>query len=85
MGIVLVAILFSSCAGAIPIEDCVINTPSGFWFGLWNGLTIEFSFIGSLFSGDIVIYDVNNSGGWYDFGFIIGLGSSTAIVKFLCN
>ena len=31
------------------------------------------SFIGSILDSDIAIYAINNTGGTYDFGFIIGL------------
>jgi hypothetical protein len=45
--------------------------PPGFWFGLLHGFLILFSFIGSLFT-DVRIYAFPNSGGWYDFGYLIG-------------
>jgi hypothetical protein len=32
-----------------------------------------FSFVGSLFDDDIVVYAVNNNGHWYDFGVVGGL------------
>ena len=51
-------------------------TPEGyhlpvFWSGLLHGFLILFSFIGSLFA-DVRIYSFPNSGGWYDFGYLIG-------------
>jgi len=45
--------------------------PPGFWSGLLHGFLIFFSFIGSLFM-DVRIYNFPNSGGWYDFGYLIG-------------
>jgi hypothetical protein len=45
--------------------------PPGFFSGLLHGFLILFSFIGSLFT-DYRIYAFPNSGGWYDFGFLIG-------------
>jgi hypothetical protein len=45
--------------------------PPGFFSGLLQGFLILFSFIGSLFT-DYRIYAFPNSGGWYDFGFLIG-------------
>jgi hypothetical protein len=45
--------------------------PPGFWLGLVHGFLIVFSFIGSFFT-DCRIYAFPNSGGWYDFGFLIG-------------
>lgn len=55
--------------------------PPGFFMGLVHGFTIGFSFVGSWFS-DVRIYAFPNSGGWYDFGYLIGasmfLGGSGA-------
>jgi len=52
--------------------------------GLLHGFIIGFSFVGSLFS-DVRIYAFPNSGGWYDFGYLIGastfLGGSGASSK----
>ena len=45
--------------------------PPGFFMGLLHGFIILFSFIGSLFT-DVRIYSFPNSGGWYDFGYLIG-------------
>jgi hypothetical protein len=44
----------------------------GFWFGLLHGFIVVFSFIGSLFT-NVRIYAFPNSGGWYDFGYLIGI------------
>jgi hypothetical protein len=46
--------------------------PPGFLHGLFHGFIILFSFIGSLFM-DVEIYAFPNSGGWYDFGFLLGV------------
>lgn len=77
-GIVLFSILvtmLTSCADVTPIEACVIDSPYGFFGGLWHGFIIWFSFIGSLFSDNIAVYATNNTGGWYDFGFMLGLST----------
>jgi hypothetical protein len=44
----------------------------GFFTGLLHGLIIFFSLIASIF-WDVRIYAFPNSGGWYDFGFFIGV------------
>ena len=72
---VLVLILFIGCADVTPIEQCISLDPYGFWGGLWHGMIAPIAWVGSLFSNDIAIYAVSNNGGWYDFGFIIGIGS----------
>src|SRR5579863_7816420 len=46
--------------------------PPGFLYGLLHGFLILFSFIGSLFT-EARIYAFPNSGGWYDFGYVIGV------------
>ncbi len=75
LAIIVVAFLFvTGCADVEPIKPCLEGKIYGFWNGLWHGLTIPFSFLGSLFSDKISIYAVNNNGGWYDFGYFIGLG-----------
>lgn len=60
--------------------------PAGFWYGLWHGFIIDVSFVCSLFYDSVSIYATHNNGGWYDFGFMIGLallGRSVAVlVKF---
>jgi len=69
-----IALLATGCADVTDIERCTTSSPYGFLFGWWHGITVPFAFIGSLFSDDIAIYAVNNTGGWYDFGFCIGAG-----------
>lgn len=49
----------------------VINPP-GFLKGLLHGFIVLFSFIASLFT-DYKIYAFPNAGGWYDFGFLLGV------------
>lgn len=70
----IISIAFSSCADVTQIKDCVVDKPYGFWGGLWHGFISPWSFIGSLIWDDIAMYAVNNNGGWYDFGFVLGSG-----------
>ena len=59
---------------------------AGFWFGLWHGVIAPFTFVGSLFLDDVSIYEVHNNGGWYNFGYLIGValifegGTRTVVV-----
>lgn len=72
--LLVVTLFFSGCAEVTNIEACVETEPYGFLGGLWHGIIAPFSFIGSLFTNDITMYAVNNNGGWYDFGFVLGAG-----------
>ncbi len=71
---ILLAFVFTGCADVETVEACMDDSPYGFFGGLWHGMIVFFSFIGSLFSDDIAVYAVNNTGGWYDFGFMLGAG-----------
>lgn len=46
---------------------------AGFWKGLWHGFIVFFSFVVSLFSDKVRIYEVHNNGGWYNFGYLLGV------------
>jgi len=50
--------------------------PAGFFSGLWHGIILPITFVVSLFNPDVGIYEYNNNGGWYNFGFVLGAGSS---------
>ena len=49
------------------------GVPANFWWGLWQGLIVFLSFIASWFDNNIVLYQVNNNGFWYNLGYMIGL------------
>lgn len=49
--------------------------PAGFWAGLWHGLIAPLVFIIGLFTTNIRVYETNNNGRWYDFGFLLGIGA----------
>jgi hypothetical protein len=70
-----------AAAGCAHQPAPVAGDVPGFLYGLLHGFLIMFSFAGSLFT-DIRIYAFPNSGGWYDFGFLLGamvfLGGSGA-------
>ncbi|MFE4464832.1 hypothetical protein ACFRCR_06890 [Oerskovia sp. NPDC056781] len=50
------------------------GSPAGFWLGLWQGIIVPVTFVVSLFTDTVNIYEVHNNGNWYDFGFVLGLG-----------
>lgn len=45
----------------------------GFFAGLWHGFIFPIAWALSLLFPDIAIYAVPNNGGWYDFGYFIGM------------
>ena len=69
----LATMLLSSCA---PDANPAVGTgedPAGFLMGLWHGIILPVTFVISLFTDDVSVYEVVNSGNWYDFGFILGV------------
>ncbi len=63
----------SACASQIDAGVAQSAEAPGFWWGLWHGFIFPWAWIGSLFSEQIAVYAVPNTGGWYDFGFFIGI------------
>ena len=45
----------------------------GFLLGLWHGFIFPIAWIVSLFVDSVAIYAVPNNGGWYDFGYFLGI------------
>jgi LPXTG-motif cell wall-anchored protein len=75
--IFLTAILSWSCApgpNAMEKTSDASGEPAGFLKGLWHGLISPVTFIISLFSKDVRLYEIHNNGGWYNFGFVLGAG-----------
>ena len=48
-------------------------TSPGFLEGVWHGFIFPVAWIVSLFTDQIAVYQVPNNGGWYDFGYFIGI------------
>lgn len=68
--------LLTGCADVEPqVVHCVEGHTYGFFGGLWHGAIAPISWIGSLFREDIAVWAVNNNGGWYTTGFILGVGA----------
>jgi len=45
----------------------------GFLHGLWHGFIFPFAWLLSLFMPEVSLYAVPNNGGWYDFGYFLGI------------
>jgi hypothetical protein len=73
--LLVIPLLLAACTAG-PNE--LRNTPdedgevAGFWKGLWHGLISPITFILSLFTRSIHVFEVHNNGGWYTFGFLLG-------------
>jgi hypothetical protein len=67
----LLALTLAACAAG-PNTAAVPAGVAGFWLGLWHGVILPITFIVSLFTSGVGIYEIHNDGAWYDFGFVFG-------------
>ena len=65
------ALALAACARQA--ADAVAPAAPGFLLGLWHGFIFPVAWILSLFVEDVAIYAVPNNGGWYDFGYFLGI------------
>jgi hypothetical protein len=72
--VIVLLFVLASCAGPNPMIDTAPaeGEAAGFLKGLLHGFISLFTFIVSLFSDTVGMYEVHNTGGWYDFGFVLG-------------
>lgn len=68
----LLLVIIVSLTGCATQSVTNLQDLPGFWHGLLHGFIILFSFIISLFT-DYEIYAFPNTGGWYNFGFLLGV------------
>jgi len=46
---------------------------AGFFTGVWHGWIAPVSIIIGFFDANVRVYEINNTGWWYDFGFYIAI------------
>ena len=82
-------VLLAACARQVP-SAVDPAAQAGFLMGLWHGFIFPVAWFLSLVMPDVAIYAVPNTGGWYDFGYFLGIcvfgvganrGSKTVIYR----
>lgn len=72
----LFVVVLAACAAG---PNAAVDVPSGdgdlagFWLGLWHGLIAPVTLVISLFSDSVSVYEVHNTGNWYDVGFVFAI------------
>ena len=67
-----VCLLVAACA-ATQAPDAIQPAAPGFLLGLWHGFIFPVAWVVSLFVPKVAVYAVPNDGGWYDFGYFLGI------------
>ena len=65
------ALLLTACA--TQVSNAVAPQAPGFLLGLWHGFIFPVAWFLSLVMPDVAVYAVPNNGGWYDFGYFLGI------------
>jgi hypothetical protein len=72
--VALLVVVVAGCAAGdsrFTTED-----PAGFFMGLWHGIISMITLVVGIFTDSVQVYERNNTGGWYDFGFLLGVSST---------
>jgi len=72
LGILMLAGCAAGVNANVDVPD-IDGKSAGFWSGLWHGIITPVTFIISLFTDNVNVYEVFNTGNWYDFGFMLGI------------
>lgn len=80
----LLLVTLITLTGCIPGDGKhTIEKPAGFFWGIWHGWIAPISLVwGLLFNPEIHLYESNNTGWAYDFGFYIAIISGFGGISF---
>lgn len=68
-----VTLALAACAATQAAGPITQPVAPGFLFGVWHGFIFPVAYIVSLFMPDVEVYAVPNNGGWYNFGYFVGI------------
>ena len=73
--LLLVSLLLLTLSACIAKQSGAAVNPNGpgFLDGVMHGFIFPVAWIVSLFTGQIAVYAVPNNGGWYNFGYFLGV------------
>jgi hypothetical protein len=74
--VALLLLTVAALSGCVPGDGSAgPGDEAGFLSGVWHGWIAPVTLVWSLFSKTVGIYEVNNSGFWYDLGFYMAIVS----------
>jgi hypothetical protein len=72
---VIVSLLLLATACTAGSDSFSGTKPAGLLAGLWHGIIAPITLIWGIFDKSVKVYEVMNTGWWYDLGFLIGVGA----------
>ena len=72
LALLIAALALAACA-ATQAPATIAPAAPGFLLGLWHGFIFPVAWVVSLFVDKVALYAVPNNGGWYDFGYFLGV------------
>ncbi|MCK5200182.1 MAG: hypothetical protein KAR21_17620 [Spirochaetales bacterium] len=72
--IAILIFIVSILLGCLPGDGkATVDDPAGFFSGIWHGWIAPLSLILGIFTDNIRVYEMNNTGWWYDLGFYMAI------------
>mgnify|MGYP001239201437 CR=1 FL=1 len=71
--ILILVIIMVVSSGCMAHRQTQPEKVAGFFTGIWHGWIAPIALIVGLFNKTVTIYEVNNSGWWYDFGYYMAI------------
>ena len=72
--IAILIFIVSILSGCFPGDGkATVGDPAGFFSGIWHGWIAPLSLILGIFTDNIRVYEMNNTGWWYDLGFYMAI------------
>lgn len=71
VGLLLMVFITACAPGSLRFED--EHNKAGFFWGVWHGWIAPVSLIWQIFNPNVRIYEANNAGWLYDFGYYIAV------------
>jgi len=69
--LLMLLVLLTACAPGDGTNSA--EHPAGFFSGVWHGWIAPITLVISLFNSHISMYEVNNVGFWYNFGYYMAI------------
>lgn len=70
-----IAVVAVSAACTAGDPRFTVEAPAGFWVGLWHGMISMITLVIGIFADGVHVYEIHNTGGWYDLGFLLGVAA----------